>query len=398
MNDDTTTGHTRYDMPMQQVAAGAGLAAGAGAISVQGAEVFQVVQDLSNKVPLIAGKSTIVRVYLDSPGLTGKTRVTGEIAWRKGPGSAESYLSATNSIVLDPAAPKNVKVRRLDVDHSLQFLLPASATAKGKLLLRLKRVSILGGADITLQGTAKWQVSFKGSPPLRVRVIGFRYKNPPDGTRAPDAIHFTYLKSFLTRAYPIAEIQWSQAVVDADFEPPFDGNTVLMANAQLAAIRSREVSTGVHPLTHYYGLVDDAGGQNFMRGRAFDVPSEPRPDTVASGPAGTPGGFAGDHDLSYADWYGAHEIGHTFGRFHPGFPAGQQDASDAAFPFKNGQLSDSDDRYVGFDFGDTALGFEMKVLPGQQWHDIMTYSDNQWMCQYTYEAILARLVAESKLV
>ncbi|MFO1323636.1 MAG: hypothetical protein U1F15_06190 [Burkholderiales bacterium] len=400
MNDDATPRYTRYDMPMQQVPAGAGAGppGPAGTATVQGAEVCQVVQDLTHKVPLIAGKPAIARVYVDSQALAGKARVTGEIAWKKGTSNAETYLPASNSIVLDPAAPHPVNARRLDTDHSLQFQLPAAAVAAGKLKLRLKRLSILGGADIPLQGPVSWQVTFRKAPPLRVRVIGLRYRNAQGATRSPEAIHFTYLRSFLARAYPVADVQWSQAVVDADFTAPFDANTVLAANAQLAAIRSREVSSGTHPLTHYYGLVDDAGGQNFMRGRAFDVPAEPRPDTVASGPAGTPGGFAGDHDLSYADWYGAHEIGHTFGRFHPGFPVGQQDRSDTNFPFFNGQLADPDDRYVGFDFGDPALGFDMKVLPGQQWHDIMTYADNQWMSQYTYEAILERLVAESKLV
>lgn len=398
MDDATTTPPTRYDRPQQQAPAlGAGPPAPTGTVAVLGAEVCQAVQDLANKVPLISGKPTLLRVYLDSGALAGKTRVSGEIAWKRGTASAENYLPASNSLVLDPAVSGHVNARRLDIDDSLHFLLPAAAVASGTLTVRLKRVAVLGGAEIKVTGTASWKVKFTKAPPLRVRVIGFRYKNTDGGTRAPEAVHFTYLKSFLGRAYPVSEVEWSQAVIDADFATPFDDNTVLLANAQLAAIRSREVSTGMHPLTHYYGLVDDGGGPNFMRGRAFDVPSEPRPDTVASGPAGTPGGFAGDHDLSYADWYGAHEIGHTFGRFHPGFPTGQQDRSDTKFPFVNGQLANSDDRFIGFDFGDAALGFDMKVLPGQEWHDIMTYADNQWICQYTYEAILERLIAESKL-
>jgi hypothetical protein len=42
-----------------------GLAQAQTAVQVRGVEVVQCAQDLSNSVPLIAGKTTIVRVYLD---------------------------------------------------------------------------------------------------------------------------------------------------------------------------------------------------------------------------------------------------------------------------------------------------------------------------------------------
>jgi hypothetical protein len=244
-------------------------------------------------------------------------------------------------------------------------------------------------------------VTFAAAPTLRVRVIGLRYRtgNPPQ-TLAPNAVHFAYLRSYLTRAYPTASVEWSQIVVDADFAPPFDQNgaeTALLANAQ---VRSREVSGGIDPRTHYFGLVDDNNSTSgfFMRGRAFSIPQTPRPDVVASGPCGVPRGFAGDTDASYADWYGAHELGHTFGRFHPGFPPGQQDASDPTFPYPEGLLSTADGRYVGFDVGDPALNLPMSVLSGGDHHDVMTYADNQWVSAYTYDAIFRRLLAEAQLV
>ena len=185
--------------------------------------------------------------------------------------------------------------------------------------------------------------------------------------------------------------------VDADFVAPFNASTVDLANAQIAALRSREVSSGVDPRTHYYGLVDDDSGRNFMRGKAFAIPGAARPDTVASGPAGVPNGFAGDRDASYADWYGAHELGHTFGRFHPGFPPGQQDASDPQFPYDDGCLSSPDNKYVGVDLGDHDLNLPAAALPGLKYHDVMTYADNQWLSAYTYQAILARLQEEDAL-
>ncbi len=40
----------------------------------------------------------------------------------------------------------------------------------------------------------------------------------------------------------------------------------------------------------------------------------------------------------------------------------------------------------------------MQALPGNVYHDVMTYADNQWLSAYTYQAILTRLIAEDALV
>ena len=273
--------------------------------------------------------------------------------------------------------------------------MPNDETNVGDVFIELNKLTQSGGNDQTFSGTTDLSAEFHAAPPIRVRCIGLRYTDPGTGsTHTPNAVHFDYFKSYLKRAYPVPDVEWSQIVVDANFSPPFQGSAAVFANAQLAAIRNSEINSGTDPRTHYYGLVDDANGLHFMRGRASGIPSGPQPDTVASGPCGTPNGFAGDRDLSYADWYGAHELGHTFGRFHPGFPVGSQDASDPAFPYENGQLSNSNEDYIGYDFGDTSLGLEMKVLNGITHHDVMTYAERQWVSAHTFEAIRLRLLAE----
>ena len=138
---------------------------------------------------------------------------------------------------------------------------------------------------------------------------------------------------------------------------------------------------------------------DFMRGSANDIPGIADPTAVASGPTGPTGGEAGyvwDADGSYGDWYGGHELAHTFGRFHPGFCNGNS-GDDDNYPFKHGQLSNGDDAFVGIDVGDSALGIPMKALPGQRWHDVMTYCARQWMSSYTFEAIRRRLEREDAL-
>ncbi|MGH3638906.1 MAG: hypothetical protein ACRDUX_07735, partial [Mycobacterium sp.] len=99
-------------------------------------EVVQVVQALDNRVRLIAGKPTVVRVYLDPAAFAAPTLVTGEITWRRGRGGA-SYLAAMNRVRLDPARTPDLEGQRFDLAESLNFLLPADARAVGALTLSL---------------------------------------------------------------------------------------------------------------------------------------------------------------------------------------------------------------------------------------------------------------------
>lgn len=372
-------------------------AAQARAMSVDGLEVVQAVQSLDGAVKLIAGKATFARFYFDAAVLASRVTLRGELCWKRGNGGV-SYLPSLNVITLDPTLPASRAAQRDDEALSLNFRLPAEATAAGVTSVTLNRLIAIGDGDLALSPQTPKDLTFISAPPLRVRVVGLRYRRANSTEMiTPDAIHFAYLRSFLQRTYPTAEVIWSQIVVDANFGAPFNELTSTLANAQLAAMRAQEVSMGVDPRTHYYGLVDDDGGRSFMRGRAYDIPGGPRPDVPASGPAGTPRGFAGDTDQSYADWYGAHELGHTFGRYHPGFPPGQQDASDATFPYADGLISGPDGTFSGFDSGDPELGQPPRAIPGLSHHDIMTYADNQWISAYTFEAIRLRLLAEDAL-
>jgi hypothetical protein len=163
-------------------------------------------------------------------------------------------------------------------------------------------------------------------------------------------------------------------------------------NAQVAAIRALDVSGGTDKRTHYYGIVRDGGF--FMRGCAA-IPSTADPSAVGSGPTG-PNSWGWDFDGSYGDWYTGHELGHTFSRLHPGSGCGES-SDDPNYPFANGQLANADNAFVGFDVGDPTHSLPMAALPGTDWHDVMTYCNNQWLSSYTYEGIRARLVAEDSL-
>ena len=219
-----------------------------------------------------------------------------------------------------------------------------------------------------------------------MRLIGIRFQAGAT-TVTPTPLDFTLIQSWLGRAYPVASVEWSQVTVDGPSAWPFQAPEI---NAFVRAIRTADVAGGVDARTHYYGLVGDNAAATFMRGLASGIPTTADPTTVASGPCGG-STFGWDTDGSYGDWYTGHELGHTFGRFHAEFCGA---GGGAPYPFTNGQLSNADGAFVGFDVGDIANGLPLRALPGTAWHDVMSYCVNQWISSFTYTGIRTRLVAE----
>ncbi len=355
-------------------------------VQVDAIEVTQGIQDLAQSIPLLAGKRTVVRVYLSLPVGPAMT-VQGEIAVRTGPLDAPFLIPSENVVVLQPAEAGNLPVKREDVDRSLNFVLPA--TQEGPLSLEIASITdTVAAADVAFSGDRRPAVWFHASAPMRLRVIGFRYTQD-SVTHTPTPLDFALLQSWLARAYPAGAQFVTTTITEATAAVPFGCGDI---NAQVAAMRALDMDAGGDERTHYYGLVSDSGF--FMRGCA-GVPADPSPDAVGSGPTG-PGTWGWDTDGSYGDWYGGHELGHTYGRRHPGF-CGESQSDLDNYPFENGQLANGNDSFIGFDVGDPANGIAMRALPGTQWHDVMTYCSRQWLSAYTYLGIRRRLADEDAL-
>jgi len=368
-------------------------------------EVVQSVQNLAHDVRLIAGKRTAVRAYLAPSGLPRDVKVRGEIAVSSGPGSPERYLVSRNIVSLRSNNHPALGSQRKDADLSLNFEIAAPAV--GSMQVRFNRIiPVAAGDDVPICGSkATRSVTYVAAPPLRIRVIGLRYTDDRPTPRldfAPDALHFDLLRSYLLRTYPVPGIEWSQIVVPAgpSVKPPFSDRTkadplwqrlAVLVLQRLQQLRQADVNAGRDPRTHYYGLVADDSG--FFRGRATKVADIPDPSIVAFGPAGR-SGFAWDTDGSYADWYGAHELGHTLGCRHPGFCRDQERDPFSQFPYAEGLISNTAEDCIGFDVGDPALNVQMRALPYEQTSDFMTYCENQWVSRHSYDELFARLTQE----
>lgn len=365
-------------------------------LQLEGIEVTQAIQSPDNSVPLVAGKATVARVYLSyyqGPGIT----VRGMLRAHR-PGAFPVDVPSHADTFLDAANAGNPSAMRKDAALSLNFVLPNAEVAQGQLTLSLDSVTnTVTGEQLYVAFNSATTVNFDASHPLRVRVLAVRYTQQvaappaPPTTFVASAGDLQHLQSWLGRAYPVAQVIWSTGTIDANKSGPnFNSGDI---NAQVAAIRAQDMAAGADKRTHYYGIVADGGF--FMRGSAAGIPQTPDPSTVASGPTG-PANWGWDFDGSYGDWYGGHELGHTFGRYHPGSGCGES-SDDPNYPYSHGQLANSDMGCVGFDVGDAALGITMAAYPGTAWHDVMTYCSFQWLSDYTYKGIKTRLLAEDAL-
>ena len=361
-------------------------------VTSDGVEVTQVIQDMAHTVPLVASKTTMVRVYL-SAAVAGPIVVQGVLlARRKSPTGPWQPIPSLGAVVINPAENGQLRLKRESESKSLNFLLPTPLCAAGSCELKLAAVfQTTPFKPLIGPLAAKKTVQFETSPPLRIRILGIRFNGgTPPAPIEPSVLDFALIRSWLQRAYPVAQVTWSQLTVNAPQPWPFTAATI---NAFIRGIRVTDLLGGMDARTHYYGLVSDGNGSFFMRGLASGIPGTADPSTVASGPTGV-NTWGWDTDGSYGDWYTGHELGHTFGRFHVEFCGA---GGGAPYPFTNGQLSNADGAFVGFDVGDASRGIPGRALPGVVWHDVMSYCASQWLSSFTYIGIRDRLVLEDAI-
>ena len=370
MFDAGRSGELLYEafLPVHLLWAGAGPPPGPD-MKIDDIEVTQAIQDLNNSVDLVAGKRTYVRVHVSSPVNQADVYATlrGIRGW--------SYLNP----ILSPGNPGgDITVRnspdRGQINDSFWFELPSSWTTAGNLTLsaRLDPNGAKFDPD-TSDNVASVNVNFGTTPPFRLRLVNVQYTEGGSTYLAANS-HLDALESWLRRAYPINSLQVSRQT----FVYPTNGlPNVDTLHSWLAMIKLlRILFNGEDGRTVYYGVVDDGGG--FMRGKAAGIPG-----TIAAGPSGS-SNWGWDFDGSYNDWYGGHEIGHTRGRYHAEFCGA---GGGVPYPYTNGRISPALT-------GSTAIyGFDIttRAIYGPDWKDVMTYCDNQWVSDYTYEGIRSYL-------
>jgi hypothetical protein len=357
-------------------------------------QVTQGVQSPDNRIPLVGRRDTWVRARLAlraSPGVrpAGWLRV-----------EAAGVIDSVKSAPLIPAATGAPPVSGSgspEAEVVLDFHVPDGFTAPGSLRAALVAVyDSATDAPIGCAGCADAvaEVEFGPETVLRVRVVGFRVLLP-NGTwkPGPRVEDFEWLRRWLGRTYPVSQVEMDTVTVDMR-------STLVSCESvivEVARIRALDMDGGVDPRTHYYGMVPDDGPLNkkaFMRGCSLAISDAPDASVVAAGPAGIgfpdEERFRWDTDGSYADFYGAHELGHTFGLRHVDACRLTGDEP-APVPPDSGRVGSPSSGVTGFDPATRAeYGYAA-------WHDLMTYCPRQWISGRSYVRILERLRAEDSV-
>ncbi len=398
-----------------------------------GMEVTQGIQNLANSVLLVKGKRTFVRLYVKSAGPS-----VSDVSARLYSPQFDTYLQPVNPVGTKITVRTNPS--RADINQSFLFELPWTWTRDDTLTLHadvnpfkvpLEPSYADNGADLNL--------NFQESPTLSVEFFRLNYtlNNTTYTPRFVEDVLKTY--SWIQRAYPIG------GAVGENFKPRLwdvDGGAFLgslvdqssiicdilyggedddpalcasyITNGWLFSYRINTMfgllNVGLKSNAFYYGMISD-GSNNFPRGQAVY-------SKTSVGPSGTPGQFFNlgsgwDTDGSYADWYAAHEIGHSLGRAHPNsgsdnpatedvFENCRHSRSDPGYPYGNtstasAPIGPADGSMEGFDAGDPYFNIPMAVLPSNIWNDVMSYCNNQWISDYTYTGMYNNMIANPSL-
>ncbi|MCX6030022.1 MAG: DNRLRE domain-containing protein [Chloroflexi bacterium] len=380
-------------------------------LRITGMLVTQGVQNRYETVPLIENRRTFVRVFVASDGPIDVSGVTAHLyGWWWYPvvsaGPVEPINDSGKTITVRQSPDPN------NLNDSFLFELPLDWTLHQLLAFRveLNPYHVPPEPDYTdntkLLDSVFW---FRPSPRLEAQFVmfGYSWNGVEYWPRLEKDLGQAY--SWIQRVYPLASPWGLAGDPSPGFRPypywyVFDdalgghvnqtsqfcydnytakGHADLLefcasyyTNAQLYALRTE---WGLPAGVFMYGMISD--GLKFPRGQA-DGPG------ISSGPAGIPGKYSWDTDGSYADWYAAHEVGHTVGRSHPaqGNWCGQS-ADDLNFPYWGARIGPGDGSVEGFDAGDPYFGIPRAVYPDNLWTDLMSYCDYQWISDHNYECI-----------
>lgn len=393
-------------------------------INLMDIEVTQAVQDLKNSVPLVAGKPTLVRVYISSNTAVPSTVTGCLMGGNEHPTPICVYSTNTVTLPLRNTVPDSM---RNSLDDTLNFILPPEWTRPGTLKLsfvprdandndfpcRNVMLRLVGSSqscrDIALTqpvvGVDNTRILFQASPPLRVTAIGIQYTEGGI-THQPNQDQYRSLFSYLKRLYPTSDIRYSiyrYPIFFNHFPTCEEVNSRLSQLYELYASHARLgiVTTNIE---RYYGIVPDDARS--MRGctPALSTVSPITHGDVASGAASDLDTFT-------------HELGHSYGRYHPVSRAdcGNTDdfgwfgnlpiihsiasafAVDNSYPHPNGAMDHAlfnpNPVAFGYDFGDARItGASPRLINPFSIGDLMSYYCDTWISSYTYTSLLVELM------
>jgi hypothetical protein len=325
-------------------------------------EIIQSVQNGSNSVPLVAGRATVVRVYVT---VSGAAELSGVIV----------EAAATRNGAPLPGSPRRSDPRTVTTSasrgnyaSSFNIALPAEwLSGNVQLSIVVDPDNRIAESNETNNRLAR-TLEFLAVPRLDLTIVPIQYTHTPNGRTYPAPTRDT-VSDWIMRAYPISGIT-------VRLRAPISFTGDLRSGGEwerlLNIVTSVRQSDGAPSSRVYYGLVPIANGSD----RWF-----------SSGIAGI--GWIGLRaslglDLSSpADAAGqlaAHEIGHNLGRYHA--PCGVSGDPRQPFPYADGSIGSD---VYGLDISRARI---WSPTTPDNTKDLMSYCRPQWVSDFTYQGLL----------
>ncbi len=350
-----------------------------GDLIVTGAELTQGIQHFrsddhldapnvfpDNSIRLIAGKPTVVRLYVDydaGSGLPPITTLSGSLTLFN-PGGTTTLAPLQNI-----APRRDVSINRGIRNHTLNFLIPDTDSI-GQVNLF---ATVFDAADNS-QMSAPFErtIQFDQQPPLRVLAVGINYTGDdvkddaaPEDLQAPTEADFVDTFEFTDRIFPIP------SVTITDYRTmDYDEDVV------------SDINDGCDKLDDMKDAVSDFVGDSDDVVYGLFGPGLDTGSVGGCGGGGVGVGFVNRGATA------AHEVGHALGRKHAPCDNVTRCATprntDSGYPTYSGFDSDSIGEY-GFD---PTGGFGSVRDPATS-HDVMSYSGGKWISPYTYKALMS---------
>jgi hypothetical protein len=282
-------------------------------------EVSQALQDWKNTVPLVKGKRTFVRAFVETVEIGEPRRVQPVLHGRRNnqplPDSPLTPLNPGGFIVARP----NVAAERKDWTSSLNFRLPESWT-DGTVELELE-AGDLACPEETASGAngCKVTVEFQEVPKVKVKLIGIHWIDL-NSTPHPPAPDFLWqMGARLQAALPTPQLDLQVELANWELQAaimfpelsnvwdPHDDLTVVLSRLLLQREQEVRESNG-DPARLYYGAL--------MHATETIPPTARRVAGQAISSGKVASGFAPLSDLNSARHVHTHEVGHLLGLDH----------------------------------------------------------------------------------
>jgi hypothetical protein len=326
-------------------------------LSIESAYLTQAVQNAAGRMPIVAGRPALLRVF----GIANQCNsVTPVVRVRFSDGDSVTIAAPEASVAFVP--------RPTQLTTSWNVLLPANRIVPG---MTFEAEIDAGNAILEADETDnRHPAAGQSTPVVEVAPFGVEFVPITQAGVTGDVSEANvpeYLRA-TTQMLPLG-------VITTTIAAPFTTNVVLGNGTSSAfstilhELETKRVADGA--TSHYYGVLRPAPGINFVQvgGIAYIGGRTALGITV--------GWFSNPRQATELV---AHELAHNFGQRHA--PCGSAGSPDPSYPYPGGSIG-----VPGYDLSTATtvneIGFKSPNTP-----DIMGYCDDPWISDYMYGRIL----------